>query len=142
MKKNGWNKEEFEKKLKLEVYKEPLTLKESEYGVFLESKFRIQGNYIFYRIKNVNENGERVVWRYSDYNSYGPIWQKLSTMNATLKKVDSLAGQGSELLESGLHKLREYANLGYPRKIRKEACFRMVDETGHKLWAAVAKAQY
>ena len=66
----------------------PLKLEEAADGTFLETSFRMADNHLYYRLKNANEGGKKAIWRYHGYDSYSPMWQKRSTMVATLKKVD------------------------------------------------------
>ena len=101
----------------------------------------MQGSYIHFRLKNVNEGGAKKVWRYQPYDSYTPYQQKRSTLIATLKKVDAMAGNKSERFESAMHKLKEFADLGYPTKVRQYACHRVGRETGQPIWFGVAKQQ-
>ena len=43
-------------------------------------------------------------------------------MVATLKKVDEMASDWEEKAESAMHKLKEFADLGYPAQERVRAC--------------------
>ena len=120
----------------------PLKLEEATDGTFLETSFRVDGDYVHFRLKNVNQRGVRKVWRYQAYDSYTPYTQKRSTLIATLKKVDFMAGSKNELYESAMDKLAEFASLGYPEKVRQYACHRVGRETRHQLWFAVARDQW
>ena len=122
-------------------YSDPLSLEEGTEGIFLETQFRVLGDYIAYRIKNVNAGPQRVVWRYHDFDSYVPYIQKRSTMLATLKKVQFMAGSKNELWESAEDKLDEFAKIGYPVRVRRYACFRMLKETGDETWVGIATRQ-
>ena len=84
---------------------------------------------------------EKATWRYQSYDSYTPYEQKKSTLIATLKKVDFMAGNQTERYESALDKLAEFASLGYPPKVREYACQRVGRETNQRIWFAVAKQQ-
>jgi len=121
----------------------PLKLEEATDGTFLETSFKIEGSYIHFRLKNANEGDERKVWRYFSRTTATCLSyeQKRSTLIATLKKVDSMAGNKSERFESAMHKLREFADLGYPVKVRQYACYRVGRETGQTIWNGVAKQQ-
>jgi hypothetical protein len=141
MKKHNWDRGNFEENFKNQVYDTPLCLKESEEGIFLESFFKIKGDYIFYRIKNANENGERNVWRYQHAQSYMPLQLKISLIVMTLKKVDALAGQKSELYMSGKQKLEEFKKLGYGPEMRQHVCYRVGRETGHYTWYTIGQQQ-
>ena len=52
------------------------------------------------------------------------VSQTHSTMVATsrLKKVDEMASDWEEKAESAMHKLKEFADLGYPAQERVRAC--------------------
>lgn len=140
--KHGWDSARFYADFqRSECYMPPLKLEEAEAGVFLESSFWVQGSYIHFRLKNVNEGGRKQVWRYQPYDSYMPYEQKRSTLIATLKKVDRMAGNKSERFVSAMHKLKEFADLGYPVRVRQYACYRVERETGQRIWLAVAKQQ-
>ena len=67
--------------------------------------------------------------------------QKKSTMIATLKKVQNMAGSKNELWESAEDKLREFARIGYPMRVRRYVCYRMYKETGDETWVGVATRQ-
>ena len=45
-----------------------------------------------------------------------------STLVATLKKVDAMASDRMEKWASAVDKLRELEELGYPVRVRREAC--------------------
>ena len=141
--KEGWNSVRFyEDFRRSECYMAPLKLEEATDGTFLETSFRVDGDYVHFRLKNVNQRGVRKVWRYQAYDSYTPYTQKRSTLIATLKKVDFMAGSKNELYESAMDKLAEFASLGYPEKVRQYACHRVGRETRHQLWFAVARDQW
>ena len=140
--KDGWDSDRFYDDFKRsECYMAPLKLEEATDGTFLETTFRVDGNYVHFRLKNVNQGGVRKVWRYQSYDSYTPYEQKKSTLIATLKKVDFMAGNQTERYESALDKLAEFASLGYPPKVREYACQRVGRETNQRIWFAVAKQQ-
>jgi len=46
-----------------------------------------------------------------------------------------------EVFVSAMHKLREFASLGYPVSVRKGACYRVARDGGGLAWLAAAKAQ-
>ena len=109
----------------------PLKLEEATAGtLFLETEFRIEDGRVHYRLKNVNANGRKTVWRYHAYDSYTPAWQKKSTLVATLKKVDAMASDRMEKWASAVDKLRELEELGYPVRVRREACGVVAAECG------------
>ena len=64
-------------------------------------------------------------WRYQSWESYSPSEQKQRTLVATLKKVATMASSEKEMVNSAMAKLREFADLGYPASVRKDACCRV-----------------
>ena len=68
------------------------------------------------------------MWRYQAWDSYSPNEQKWRTLVATLKKVAAMASNEKEVFVSAMHKLREFASLGYPVSVRKGACYRVARE--------------
>ena len=62
------------------------------------------------------------MWRYQSWESYSPSEQKRRTLVATLKKVAAMASSEKEMMNSAMAKLREFADLGYPASVRKDAC--------------------
>ena len=78
---------------------------------------------------------------YHGYDSYSPMWQKRSTMMATLKKVDFMASDRMEKLASAMDKLREFEHLGYPARVRRQACAVMARERNCMVWGVVAALQ-
>ena len=119
----------------------PLKLEEATAGTFLETEFRIEDGRVHYRLKNVNTNGRKTVWRYHAYDSYTPAWQKKSTLVATLKKVDAMASDRMEKWASAVDKLREFEELGYPVRVRREACGVVAAECGEAMWLLMAATQ-
>ena len=101
----------------------------------------MQHDHIDFRLKNVNEGEVEKVWRYQAWDSYSPNEQKWRTLVGTLKKVDYMASNEKEVFVSAMHKLREFANLGYPVSVRKGACYRVARDGGGLAWLAAAKAQ-
>ena len=85
------------------------------------------------------------MWRYQAWDSYSPNEQKWRTLVATLKKVAAMASNEKEVFVSAMHKLREFASLGYPVSVRKGACYRVkyrvARDGGGLAWLAAAKAQ-
>ena len=142
MRKDGWDSGRFYEDFKAsECYMKPLKLEEASDGTFLETSFQVDRDQIQFRLKNVNEGGVKKVWRYQAYDSYTTSEQKWSTLVATLKKVNFMAGDGKELMESAMEKLREFADLGYPVQVRKSACYRVGREVERTEWIMVAAAQ-
>ena len=142
MQRHGWDRERFAADFqRSECYMAPLCLEEAPEGTFLETMFRVEGGRIRFRLKNVNTGGAKKVWRYHAWDSYVPEQQKRSTLLATLKKVDCMASDEAERLESALDKLREFEDLGYPVAVRRQACRIIAEETGGMAWLLAAAKQ-
>ena len=62
-------------------------------------------------------------------------------MIATLKKVDFMASDEFERFESARDKLRDFADLGYPAGMRREACGVLIKERPSVAWAIVGAMQ-
>ncbi len=127
---------EFEKK----CYLPPLKLEEAEAGVFLETLFACaKDGTVTHRLKNKNA-GESTprVWRYHRYDSYVPHLQKLGVVMGVLQKVARMASDVEQFVQSARDKLWEFAQLGYPVKLLRLACFRMYGSTTEPMWAHVA----
>ena len=75
------------------------------------------------------------------FDSYTTTEQKRSTMLATLKKVDFMASDDIERFYSANDKLREFENLGYPARMRRDACGVLVKERPSLAWALVGTMQ-
>ena len=70
-----------------------------------------------------------------------PSSQRHSTMVATLKKVDEMASDWEEKAESAMHKLKEFADLGYPAQERVRACRVLARERDWQVWMMAATLQ-
>ena len=62
-------------------------------------------------------------------------------MLATLKKVHCMAGSKNERWQSAEDKLKEFARIGYPVKVRQYVCFKMFKETDDETWVGIATRQ-
>ena len=60
---------------------------------------------------------------------------------AALKKVDMMASDAWERYASASDKMQEFADAGYPAKMRRYVCQRVGRETKHTIWFTVAKDQ-
>ena len=118
-------------------YARSFDLEKATDGTFLETFFTVQHDHIVFRLKNVNEGEVKKVWRYQAWDSYSPNEQKWRT----LLSVYYMASNEKEVFVSAMHKLREFANLGYPVSVRKGACYRVARDGGGLAWLAAAKAQ-
>ena len=92
-------------------------------------------------LKNANEGDVKRVWRYQSWESYSPSEQKRRTLAATLQKVATMASSEKEMVNSAMAKLREFADLGYPASVRKDACCRVASSFGIAIWIVVAPTQ-
>ena len=108
---------------------------------FLETYFTVEHDRIEYRLKNANEGDVKRVWRYQSWESYSPSEQKRRTLVATLQKVAAMASNEKEMVNSAMAKLREFADLGYPASVRKDACCRVASSGGGAIWIVVALTQ-
>ena len=144
-KNDTWDSERLVNDLKKsECYWPPLKLEAGNDGTFLETKFQINpdGKNITYRLKNTNEEKkEPQIWRYHHFESYGSYVQKRATLLATLKKVHHMASDETQLWYSGKEKLREFAQLQYPRGIRKYMCGLMARDTQDGTWYKIMHEQ-
>ena len=115
-----WDQQKFLDDFKRsDCYWKPLKLEDGDPGVYLETQFSNKGQ--SFRIKNNNEQELRV-WRYHHYNSHIDLTTKKATFLATLKKVHQMASDSQQLHISAEAKLKEFANLSYPSRIRKHQC--------------------
>ena len=103
--------------------------------------FFVNDDGIRYRIKNVNEEGENRVWRYHRYDSYCHVQQKRATMVAILRKLHVMASDNEQLWYSGVQKLYEFEQLGYPRSLRTYACATLAKSTGNTTWFRIRDEQ-
>ena len=124
----------------LNVYWKPLKLEETNDGFFLETKFIQKGNTVQFRLKNKNENATEV-WRYHHFNSALNYQMKRSCMMATLRKVHKMASDQVQLKISGMAKLKEFGNLGYPVGIRKYMCSIMARDYQCLTWRYIRTTQ-
>ena len=122
-------------------YLPPLKLEEAEAGVFLETQFECEKDgRVTHRLKNKNAGASAPrIWRYHRYDSYVPHLQKLGVLMGVMKKVAMMASDTEQFVESVHDKLREFAQLGYPVKLLRLACFRMYGNTAESTWAHVAR---
>ena len=140
-----WEHEKFIKDFKKsECYWSPLTLEEGKEGTFLETRFMVSPDKknISFRLKNDNEGrNEPQIWRYHHFQSYGNYTQKRATLLASLRKVHHMASDSKQLFFSGVDKLKEFANLDYPKGIRKFMCGIMARDTEDFTWYKIMQAQ-
>ena len=125
---------------KSECYWEPLTLEPGKEDTFLETRFKIEGGRVTYRLKNDNET-EKVVWRYKHYECEGARMQKRATMMGTMRRVHNMASDDDQLVESAAAKLYEFQQLGYPRALRHYVCSIMARDYSNITWRYVRGLQ-
>ena len=58
-----------------------------------------------------------------------------------IKKVDEMASDWEEKAESAMHKLKEFADLGYPAQERVRACRVLARERDWQVWMMAATLQ-
>jgi hypothetical protein len=103
-----WNSEMFlEDFTRSECYWKPLKLEPSQPGRFLETIFQKQDDNLTFRLKNDNEV-ERKVWRYHDYESRLDYTTKRATIKNALQKVHSMASDYDQLAISAMAKCKEF----------------------------------
>ena len=95
--------------------------------MFLETQFEVtEDGVLTHRLKNKNEGClEQQVWRYHSYDSYVPYLQKFGVLMGVLKKVESMASDGTQLRRGAAAKMNEFRRLGYPARVLRTACFKM-----------------
>ena len=59
-----------------------------------------------------------------------------------LKKVQWMASDGEQLRGAATDKMMEFANLGYPPKVLRRACYKMYGHSTSPEWLAVAREQH
>ena len=72
---------------------------------------------------------------------HGPSCLSGGQERATLKKVDEMASDWEEKAESAMHKLKEFADLGYPAQERVRACRVLARERDWQVWMMAATLQ-
>jgi hypothetical protein len=134
----AWNHEkliaEFEES---RCYQAPLKLEPGGDGTFLESTFEVKNDTIRFWLKNQNEGGQKSVWRYQHWHSYASYEQKRATLMACLRKVQRMASDSEAMEASAWDKLREFADLGYPRRVLRMACNYLGATTRERAWFEV-----
>ena len=130
----GWDKERFLQDFaESECYWKPLKLEATDNDKFLENKLSLSGGRLKYRLKNDNEQ-ETKVWRYHDYRSRLDYTTKRGILCSTLRKVNKMASDKSQLLISGVAKCEEFLSLGYPAGILRKFCTTLAHQTDNKTW--------
>ena len=133
-----WNAEQFIKDFASSTcYEAPLKLEKGNDGTFLETKYWQVGNHIRHKLKNVNEGGESVVWRYQHWYSNVPFLQKRATLTACLRKVHQMASDPAALGTSALDKVAEFRRLHYPESVLWKACNYLGATTGESMWITI-----
>ena len=133
-----WDRERFLQDFeRSECYWDPLTLKRTDDGKFLETKFEKKQNGVQFRLKNDNEESYQV-WRYHHYQSRLDYTCKRATMLGALKKVEKMASDNDELEFSALAKCKEFLNLGYPRGILRHMCGYLHYFSKNRRWLKVS----
>ena len=105
-------------------------------GIFLETKYFTKNNNIHYKLKNDNEDGKYNTWRYQHWHSNTTLLQKVTTLNACLRKAEQ-ASHPQLMFESARAKVEEFRRLRYPRQVLQKACSRLGAITGNGMWITV-----
>ena len=130
----SWNHEKFLADfLKSECYWKPLKLESAANNTFLETNFSANQWELSFRLKNPNEE-TRKVWRYHDYKSCIPYSIKRQVLLCTLKKIDKMASNPSQLRASATPILKEFQSLHYPTGILKFMCSIVARDTQNRIW--------
>ena len=118
------------------MYEGSLRLEPTAPYTFLETWLEVttKGK-ITYRLKNDNEwCMEPKVWRYQHWYSGASYTQKRGILLATLKKVDRMASDSTQLFISATEKIREFYQKQYPPGTIGFACNMMYNSTGNRMW--------
>ena len=134
-------KEAFLANFKEKCYSKPLTLEKGSDGTFLETTFESDGLNCEFRLKNANEDADKV-WRYHHYESSLPYEMKRACLLATLRKVHKMASSRVQLIKSAEAKLQEFTQLQYPKGIRKFMCAIMARDSSNTAWRYVRSQQH
>lgn len=128
--------------LREKCYLPPLRLEEAEQGVFLETQFKCtEEGVLTHRLKDKNEGSdEQQVWRYHRYDSYVPYLQRFGVLMGVLKKVETMASDGTQLRRGAAAKMTEFMKLGYPTRVLRTACFKMHAGSASGDWIDVARS--
>ena len=124
------------------IYEGDLRLETTTPFTFLETWLEVntQGK-ITYRLKNDNEwCSVPKVWRYQHWHSGASYTLKRGILLATLKKVDRMASDPSQLFISATEKIREFFHKQYPPGTIGFACNVMYNTTGNWMWKRIKAA--
>jgi hypothetical protein len=137
---NRWKEAKFKADLgRSECYWKPLKLEDSGNTKFLENEFEGKGDSVLYRLKNDNALGPKI-WRYHHYKSALPYETKRATLLASLRKIQCMVSDNSQLFRSAMEKLREFQNLQYPMGVLRFFCAIMARDTSNLTWRQVREA--
>ena len=117
-----------------QCYQKPLKLEEGGNGTFLETSFQVTGSSVRFWLKNANAGGVKKLWRYQHFDSYATYEQKRATLTVCLRKVQRMASDRDALESSGRDKIREFVDLGYPRRMLKAICNFLGASTRERGW--------
>jgi len=136
---SAWDAERFVSDFaKSQCYQEPLRLEAGKDGTFLETTYHVEeGRRIRHKLKNENEGGKVVRWRYSHFYANAPFLQKRATLTACLRKVHEQASDPEMLRIGALDKMAEFRKLRYPESVLFKACNRLGASTGEGEWIRI-----
>ena len=137
----AWDSEQFVADFaESHCYQEPLKLEPGNDGVFLETRYWIEGGHIKHRLKNDNEGGGKKVWRYQHWYSNSSFLQKRATLTACLRKVHQMASGPEQVFRGALEKIAEFRRLHYPLSVLQKACNYLGATSGEGTWITVRNA--
>ena len=135
-----WDHSHFLHELTTNCYMPPLNLEPSAEGVFLETEFEICNNQIVHRLKNDNKDARHPkVWRYQHFNSYAPYARKRAAITNALNKVSFHASDEAQIIGSGITKMREFIQAGYPYTVLKYCANTVANKDNMRAWNIVLK---
>ena len=125
------------------MYWDPMKLIITEDKIFLETEYDDTGkDGIRCWLKDSNGNKNRKIWRYHHYDSGLPFYMKKAGIMMCLKKVHHMANDDQARITTGLHRLKEFMDLGYPIKLLQHLCAIMARDTGDRAWIQVRDLLY
>ena len=120
-------------------YESPLTLEDTHDPNFLETHIEIKDRRLTFRLKNVNEDGDRKVWRYAArWLDGAPFNVKRGLLLSSLRKVHAYASDETQLCKSAIAKLKEFSKAGYPRGVLLYMCNVVYTSTQVRTWRYLA----
>ena len=137
-----WDHSHFLRALTTDCYMPPLNLEKPDVdNVFLETEFNICGDTITHRLKNDNKDASNPkIWRYQHFNSYAPYARKRAAITNALQKIGFHASDEAQIIGSGIAKMREFIQLGYPYTVLKYCANTIANNNDARAWNVVLRA--